>query len=620
MNEKPFADATVTSDVTFADLGVRADLCACLVAQEIITPTPIQAAVIPVLLQGKDILGQAQTGTGKTAAYGLPLLQNIDPADPRIQGLVLAPTRELALQVCKALSAFLGVAPNTAVLAVYGGDSFSRQLHALQRGVQVVVATPGRLLDHLERRSIRLDGVRMVVLDEADEMLNMGFLEDVGKILTALPAQRQTALLSATLPSEIAKLADSHLREPQRIKIDAAVRAATTVSQRYTIVLPHLRAEAVARLLDVEPFEAALIFARTKATCDELTEALQHHGVACEALHGDLAQPAREAVVRRLRDGRLRVVVATDVAARGLDVPSLDLVVTIELPGEIGTYVHRIGRTGRAGRTGTSILVLGPRDERKLRTLERFVGQSLRFQPVPSPDEVAGAKQARFVEQIKGVAAEPETAGWQAIVDQCAASGLDLGTVAAALARMAAPAGVVPVLPEKRVPQPARPALDAPIERPVTAQVGADRHVGEPTSGAAVAPPERESPGTEPKAAEPATKRKVKAPERAFQDQPDRVTATPQWVVMSLGVGRRNNVTPAQLVQALTQTLNVSNRELGRIDLFDNYSTIEVRPDLARRMTLALRGVDVCGRFLNPRQAQPNPDEAPRRRPDRNRA
>jgi len=576
------SDAAPAPEPSFAQLGVDPALCAHLSALGIDTPTPVQAATIGPLLQGRDVLAQAQTGTGKTAAYGLPMLQRIDPADSRIQGLVVCPTRELALQVCKALSSYLGEAPNTRVLALYGGDSFSKQLHALSRHPHVVVATPGRLIDHLERGSVHLDGVRVAVLDEADEMLNMGFLDDVEKILDAVPATRQLALLSATMPSEIAHLADDYLRDPVRIRIDAAVKAAPTVSQRYTICLPELRAEAVARLLDVEPFEAALIFARTKATCDELTEALQRHGVPCEALHGDLAQTAREAVVRRLRDGRLRVVVATDVAARGLDVPALDLVVTIELPGELGTYIHRIGRTGRAGRPGTSILVLGPRDERKLRALERYVGQPIRFQPVPSPEEVAHAKQGRFVERIRALAAETDTAPWKAVIDRCIEGDVALAEIAAALARMAAPRGVVPVLPEKPpVPEP-KPLRDAPppaVER----QAAEERK------------PTRARPVPGPRGHEP----------------PHGV------VVMSLGVGRRNNVTPAQIVAALTQCLQVPNRALGRIELYDNFSTIEVPEDIARRMPLALRGVDVCGRFLNPRPAQRNPDEAPRRGPDR---
>ncbi len=586
------SDTDVVAEPSFAQLGIAPALCTHLAALGIETPTPVQAATIVPLLQGRDVLAQAQTGTGKTAAYGLPMLQRFEPADSRIQGLVVVPTRELALQVCKALSSYRGEAPNTQVLALYGGDSFSKQLHALSKHPQVVVATPGRLIDHLERGSVRLDGVRMAVLDEADEMLNMGFLDDVEKILEAVPASRQLALLSATMPSEIAGLVDQYLRDPVRIRIDATVKAAPTVSQRYTIALPELRAEAVARLLDVEPFEAALIFARTKATCDELTEALQRHGVACEALHGDLAQTARETVVRRLRDGRLRVVVATDVAARGLDVPVLDLVVTIELPGELGTYVHRIGRTGRAGRTGTSILVLGPRDERKLRALERYIGQPIKFQPVPSPEEVAHAKQGRFVERIRALAAEADTAPWKAVIDRCVEGDVAVADIAAALARLAAPRGVVPVLPEKPLAVEPKPLRDAPppaVERQQAEERRPTRTKPGPGPGSAPGP------GQGPRPFEP----------------------PPGQVVMSLGVGRRNNVTPAQIVAALTHCLNVPNRALGRIELYDNFSTIEVPEEIARRMPLALRGVDICGRFLNPRPAQRNADEAPRRGPDR---
>lgn len=590
MNLEPVADASAPA-ANFADLGVAPETCARLAQLEIVAPTPVQAACIPLLLQGKDLLAQAQTGTGKTAAYGLPLLDRIDRNNFSIQAIVLLPTRELALQVAKALASFVDDQMASRIVAIYGGDSFSKQLSALRRGAQVIVATPGRLIDHMDRGSISLQTVRVAVLDEADEMLNMGFLDDVARILSGVPKSRQTALLSATLPTEVVRLAEAHLREPARVRIDAQTRTASTVVQRYTIALPHLRADAVARLLDVEEFDSALIFARTKITCDELTDALQAHGVPCEALHGDLSQPAREAVVKRLRQGRLRVVVATDVAARGLDVPTLDLVVAIELPGEIGTYVHRIGRTGRAGRQGKSILVLGPRDERKLRGLEKFIGQQILFQPVPSEREVAAAKRARYVQKIRQAAAEPDADQWAAFVADCAADGIDLAQVAAALAKMAAPIGVVARLPDAEPVATKQPAnqMDEPPDR-----------APEP-----VAP--RVQPADQP-------------PRRPMRETAPRQRAAPNAdgrMIMSLGVGRRNDVTPAMIVAALTRALNVPNRVLGRIDLYDNFSTIEVPEDLARRMPLALRGVDICGRFLNPRPAQSNPDDAPRRRADR---
>ena len=560
----------------FAALGVNPAFCQALAQMNITTPTAIQTRAIPELLAGKDVVGRAQTGTGKTAAYGLPLLQRVDMRDPRVQALVLSPTRELAVQVTNALQELVQGQQNPGILAIYGGDSMVRQFRALDAGVRVLAATPGRLLDHLSRGSVDLTGVRMIVLDEADEMLKMGFLEEVGKILSQTPPQRQTALFSATLPPEIRRIATEYQRDPVLIEVQSETRTVLTVEQRYAVCEPMQRAEAVARLLEVEPFESALVFARTRAGCDELTEALQLRGVPCEALHGDLVQNARELVLRRLREGRLRVVVATDVAARGLDVPSLDLVVTVELPGQLETYIHRIGRTGRAGRTGTSILVLGPRDERKLRGLERFIGQPLKFQAIPSPQEVEFARTERFVTEVRRRAVELNVTAWRHLVERCVTPDIDAQTIAAVLCQMAAPRALNP---EAAVPPQTPQQVQTPPLRPVqkpreTVQKSAEHAVKQP-----MVPKGLPQPG------------------EPMREPPRQMTA------MSFGVGRRNGVTPAMLVACLAEKARLPSRLLGAILIEDNFSRVEVPSEIARTLPEVLRGVLVCGRYLNPREA-----------------
>ena len=600
--------APLSTVAAFRALGVTEPLCRALERLGITTPTEIQTRAIPELLSGKDVMGKAQTGTGKTAAFGIPLLQCLDMADPRVQGLVLAPTRELAVQVTVAIEEMAQMGPNPGVLAIYGGDSMSRQLHALHRGVRILVATPGRLLDHLNRGSVDLTGVKLAVLDEADEMLKMGFLDDVGNILSQTNPKRQTALFSATVPYEVRRVAEEYQRNPVNIEVLTDTRTASTVTQTYTIAEPMQRAEAVARLLEVEPFEAALVFARTKAGCDELTDALQRRGVPCEALHGDLAQQAREMVIRRLREGRLKVVVATDVAARGLDVPSLDLVVTVELPGHLETYVHRIGRTGRAGRTGKAILVLGPRDERKLRGLERFVGQPLPFQPIPTPMEVEFSRVERFVTDIQAVAKSTDLTPWKQLVARCVSEDVDLESLAAVLARMAAPRDLNP----HAAPPPPR-ASENPMH-PVKKEPAAKRADHKPVKGAADVKPEREE---RPKAvrATPASKStpdRAPTPDRAqvadrapaFDRNAPPERSTPQQTrprVVSLGVGKRNGVTPAMIVACLQREARLPSRMLGAIDIQENYTRIQLPGDVAAQLPEMLRGVLVCGRYLNPR-------------------
>jgi ATP-dependent RNA helicase DeaD len=359
------------ASMTFADLGLSQPVLTALADVGYESPSPIQAATIPVLLAGQDLIGQAQTGTGKTAAFALPFLSMLDVARREPQVLVLVPTRELAIQVAEAFQKYAAKLPGLHVLPIYGGQSYTPQLNALRRGTHVIVGTPGRVMDHLERGTLDLATLRFVVLDEADEMLQMGFVDAIDHILGLAPAERQVALFSATLPAQIRRIAQKHLRSPREITIRNKTSTATNIRQRYWLVAGLHKLDALTRILEAEPFEAMLVFARTKQATVELVEKLEARGFAAAALNGDIVQAQRERTVAALKGGTIDIVVATDVAARGLDVERITHVVNFDVPYDSESYIHRIGRTGRAGRSGEAILFIAPREQNMLRIIER---------------------------------------------------------------------------------------------------------------------------------------------------------------------------------------------------------------------------------------------------------
>ena len=363
--------------------------------------TPIQSLAIPFLLQGRDIIGQAQTGTGKTAAFGIPLLEGIDLKSKAIQGLVLCPTRELAIQVAEELSSLAARKKNLAVLPVYGGQPLERQLRALARGVQVVVGTPGRILDHLDRGSIRFDYVRFAVLDEADEMLDMGFREDIEAILSQTPPSGQRALFSATMPPAIMDMARRFLQDPETIKIASKHLTVPSVEQSWYSVRQYQKLDAVCRVLDARNPQKGIVFCSTKHGADELASHLQARGYQADALHGDLSQSQRDRVMNRFRSGSIDLLVATDVAARGLDVDDVDVVINYDIPNGAETYVHRIGRTGRAGRTGAALTLVTPREEYAMRDIIRRTRADIRQAKIPSQFDVATIRTALILEEIR---------------------------------------------------------------------------------------------------------------------------------------------------------------------------------------------------------------------------
>lgn len=383
----------------FTSLHLREELVQAITGLGYSEPTPIQNAIIPIMLAGADVIGQAQTGTGKTAAFALPILQTFTP-QRHVQTLILAPTRELALQVADSMSVY-GKYLDVRVLAVYGGQPYGPQISRLNRGVDVVVGTPGRLLDLIERNALNIKHVRTLVLDEADEMLNMGFIEDVEKLLAETPAERQTALFSATMPPRIRSLANRFMRNPQHVNIKRETLTLASTEQRYYLVHETDKTNALTRLFETEPIKSALIFARTRAETSSLANELVIRGIPAEAIHGDLDQKAREAVLSRFRLNQLKVLVATDVAARGLDIEDISHVFNYHLPDDAEVYVHRIGRTGRAGKTGVAITLVSPREKRRLREVEALTKQPIKKMELPTVGDIHRHREAEVVEKLK---------------------------------------------------------------------------------------------------------------------------------------------------------------------------------------------------------------------------
>ena len=396
--EQPQVEELQTS--AFAALGLEEDLLLTVADVGYEEPTPIQARTIPAMLKGQDIVAQAQTGTGKTAAFALPIVQRIDRSVNAVQALILLPTRELAIQVAQATH-LLGKRRQVSVLPIYGGQPIVRQLRGLEQGAQIVVGTPGRIMDHIRRETLRLDAVRILILDEADEMLNMGFLEDIEFILEQLPSERQTALFSATIPPRIRDLARRYLNKAVNIAVEREAMTVSLINQTYYEVPQRAKLDALCRILDVETPASAIIFCARKSDVDELVESLQGRGYKAEAIHGDLNQVQRDRVMRAFREGKTEILVATDVAARGLDIPQVSHVVNYHIPWDPESYVHRIGRTGRAGREGTAITLISPREYRQLKLIEHLIGKRIRAGRLPSQSDVEARRREMLIDQIR---------------------------------------------------------------------------------------------------------------------------------------------------------------------------------------------------------------------------
>ena len=402
---------------SFQSLGLPSELIQALEDVGYETPSPIQLGAIPPLLEGKDLLGHAPTGTGKTAAFALPLLANIDLNSRHQQVLVLTPTRELAIQVAEAFQRYANHLKGFHVLPVYGGQEYSGQIRALRRGVHVVVGTPGRVMDHIRKGTMKLDKLRVLVLDEADEMLRMGFIDDVEWIMEQTPENRQIALFSATMPKQIQKITKRYLKDPLNISIKAKTATAESISQRYWMVSNLHKLDALTRILEVEPFDAVLLFVRTKIATTELAERLAARGYSAEALNGDMPQKNREKMVERLKKGGIDILVATDVAARGLDVDRISHVINYDIPYDAEAYIHRIGRTGRAGRKGEAILFVSPREKRMLAAIEKATRQKIEAMTLPSTEMVNSQRISRFKQTITDTLARGSLEFMQGILE-----------------------------------------------------------------------------------------------------------------------------------------------------------------------------------------------------------
>ncbi|GAA1785406.1 DEAD/DEAH box helicase [Leucobacter iarius] len=547
--------------VTFADLGLADDVLRAITDVGYETPSAIQAATIPVLLEGRDVVGLAQTGTGKTAAFALPVLSRIDPGQGVPQALVLAPTRELALQVCEAFESYAAHLPEVHLLPVYGGQSYTQQLSALRRGVDIVVGTPGRIMDHMKRGSLDLSQIKYLVLDEADEMLKMGFAEDVETILADTPDEKQVALFSATMPAQIRRISQQYLNDPEEIKIAGKTQTSSNITQRYVVCSYQQKLDALTRILEVEEFDGLIVFTRTRGDSEQVAEKLRARGYSAAAINGDIQQAQRERTVQALKDGKLDILVATDVAARGLDVERISHVINYDLPIDTESYVHRIGRTGRAGRSGDAISFVTPRERRLLKAIEKTTKQPLTQMQLPQVDEVNATRLSRFDDAI--TSALGETTRVDAFRDIIAHyvrhHDVPETDVAAALAVVAQ--GDTPLLLTE--------ADDRQFER--------DRRTAKTFLEDR---PERERPGRD---------REDRGPRQTRDDLQQ----------YRIEVGRRQRVQPGQIVGALANEGNLTRDDFGRIKVFDDFSLVELPKDLSRETLEALSQTRIGGTPIN---------------------
>ncbi|PIW61290.1 DEAD/DEAH box helicase [Shewanella sp. CG12_big_fil_rev_8_21_14_0_65_47_15] len=561
---------------TFRELGLSENLLRALDELGYEKPTPIQSASIDPLMAGKDILGQAQTGTGKTGAFALPLLNKVtSQTTPQI--LVLAPTRELAVQVAEAFSSYAKFMKNFHVLPIYGGQSMQQQLNALKRGPQVIVGTPGRVMDHMRRGTLKLDSLKALVLDEADEMLKMGFIDDIEWILEHTPSERQLALFSATMPEQIKRVANQHLRSPVHVRIESSQTTVESIEQRFVQVSQHNKLEALVRVLEVENTEGIIIFVRTRNSCVELAEKLEARGYASSPLHGDMNQQARERAVDQLKRGKLDILIATDVAARGLDVERIGHVVNYDIPYDAEAYVHRIGRTGRAGRTGMAILFVTSREMRMLRTIERSTNSRISPMKIPSPETVAERRLSRLGEQLAETMNTDLDFMKDAVAQLCQQLEVDTDLLAAALLQ--------------QVQQ------ERPLQLPAIQERARDERSERGASERSERGSDRGERG-ERRSREPRPMPASLGSAEALKDNPDLKMC--RYVI---DVGRENGVGVGNIVGAIANEANIDSRYIGAIQLYDAVTTVDLPDGMPKDVLQHLKKVRVCGKPLNIREA-----------------
>ena len=558
----------VTSLPSFHDLDLIEPVLKVLDDVGYETPSPIQARVIPHMLKGKDVLGQAQTGTGKTAAFALPILSRIDLKQKDPQALVLAPTRELAIQVAEAFQRYAAHLKGFHVLPIYGGQDYSTQLRSLKRGAHVVVGTPGRVMDHMRRGTLLLNNLSVLVLDEADEMLRMGFIDDVEWILEQLPEKKQIALFSATMPSVIRKIAQDYLHEPEEVTIKVTTASAENIRQRFWLVSGVHKLDALTRILEAETFDGMIIFVRTKTATIELAEKLEARGYSAAAINGDMSQTLRERSINHLKNGKLDILVATDVAARGLDVDRITHVVNYDIPYDTESYIHRIGRTGRAGRTGDAILFIAPRERKLLFNIEKATKQKVEEMGLPSTEVINNKRISRFKQNITDTLAAEELSFFSQLIEQYEQEhNVTALEIASALAKLVQ--GDTPLLMQNlpKRPKDSRDDRDSRDSRPPRS----DR-------------PDR--------------------PERFERSQTERKPrrvggANIEMETFRIEVGHAHGVKPGNIVGAIANETGIDGDHIARIKIEEDYSTVELPAGMPKELFQELKKVRVVGQALN---------------------
>ena len=575
------------SSVDFESLGLSAPVLKAVKQLGYEQPSPVQAQSIPILLEGKNLLGTAQTGTGKTAAFALPFLSKIDEKQRSPQILVLTPTRELAIQVAEAFQSYAKHMKGFNVLPIYGGADIGGQLRSLKRGVQVVVGTPGRMLDHLRRRSLDLSQIKGLILDEADEMLRMGFIDDVETILAQTPPECQRALFSATMPPTIRRVAEKYLGDAERVNIEAKTKTVERIEQQYVTVKAHQKMDALTRVLEVESFDGMIIFVRTKSSTVDIAERLEARGFSSAALNGDLSQALRERTINRLKKGQIDVVVATDVAARGLDVERISHVINFDIPYDNESYVHRIGRTGRAGRDGKAILFITPKETRLLRSIEKSTRQTISPLTMPSNEQVSDQRIMQFTNQLVKTLETPRLDKFRDLITKFAAENeLDMADIAAALTY------------ENQKERPLFPKLDnivAPRENNRDRDNGRDRNRDRAEKR------DRKDNRREDNRREERPKREPRVRDEGGEDV--------AMVTYRMEVGNNDGITPSNIVGAIANEADISSRYIGSIKLHDDYSTVDLPEGMPDELLNHLKKVRVCAKPM--RISVYNPNAAP---------
>jgi ATP-dependent RNA helicase DeaD len=593
----------------FLSLGISAPVLKAVQNLGYEQPSPIQAQSIPILLSGKNLLGTAQTGTGKTAAFALPLLSNIDEKQKTPQILVLTPTRELAIQVAEAFQSYAKHIKGFHVLPIYGGADIGGQLRSLKRGAQVVVGTPGRMLDHLKRKSLNLSQVKSLVLDEADEMLRMGFIDDVEAILSKTPDESQRALFSATMPAAIKRVADKYLGDAQQVRIKNKTQTVERIKQQYITVKAHQKMDALTRVLEVEKFDGMIIFVRTKSSTVDISDRLQARGFSSAALNGDLSQAIRERTIGKLKRGQVDVVVATDVAARGLDVERISHVINFDIPYDNESYVHRIGRTGRAGREGNAILFITPKETRLLRSIEKTTKSTIAPLTMPSNAQVSDQRIQQFTEQLSKTLETPRLDKFrEMIVKYVEENDLDMADVAAALTY------------ENQKERPLFPKLDN-IVAPRQDNSGRDRGRGRDNDNKNRDSKRRDRKDRDNFSKDSNSRASRPKSERVIRDEDGNEVP---MLTYRLEVGKNDSVEPSNIVGAIANEADISSQYIGQIILHDEYSTVDLPDGMPDDVFKTLKKARVRSKALNisienaggnsaPSSRSPRPKKGPKK-------